>query len=287
MFEVAQVNVMTIVASYKTARDKVLCAILLGILGSLAPSYVVAQSTSAPSASKLPDSATKAKNNAARSAARTQLDGCLTTSDGLMPKLTLFHSGKIYRLEARSTLLSDNPLLFANNKNALVHVTGHLGPGSDIYDPDHSPVFVVDTMEKLATTCDVKVSLTELRKQSAKEKAASASTSSAAASRIKPAVVVDMTGSLLVFEPAIIKVKAGQTVMWKNSSREVHTVTADDRRAVDAKDVELPKGAERFDSGFLNPGRTFEQTFRTPGIYRYVCTLHEAQRMIGQIIVKP
>jgi plastocyanin len=287
MFEVAQVNVMTIVASYKTARDKVLCAILLGILGSLAPSCVVAQSTSAPSASKLPDSATKPKKDAARSAAETQLDGCLTTSDGLMPKLTIFRSDKIYRLEARSMLLTENPLLFANNKNALVHVTGHLGPGSDIYDPDHSPVFVVDTMEKLATTCDVKVSLTELRKQSAKEKAAPASTSSAAANRIKPAVVVDMKGSLLVFEPASIKVRAGQTVMWKNSSREVHTVTADDRRAVDAKDVELPKGAKRFDSGFLNPGQTYEQTFRTPGTYRYVCTLHEAQHMIGQIIVKP
>jgi plastocyanin len=287
MFEVAQVNVMTIVASYKTARDKVLCAILLGILGSLAPSCVVAQSTSAPSASKLPDSATKPKKDAARSAAETQLDGCLTTSDGLMPKLTIFRSDKIYRLEARSMLLTENPLLFANNKNALVHVTGHFGPGSDIYDPDHSLVFVVDTMEKLATTCDVKVSLTELRKQSAKEKAAPASTSSAAANRIKPAVVVDMTGSLLVFEPASIKVRAGQTVMWKNSSREVHTVTADDRRAVDAKDVELPKGAKRFDSGFLNPGQTYEQTFRTPGTYRYVCTLHEAQHMIGQIIVKP
>ncbi len=224
------------------------------------------------------------KKNNARSAAR--LDGCLTTSDGLMPKLTLFRSDKIYRLEARSMLLTENPLLFANNTDALVHVTGHLGPLHDIYDPDRSPVFIVDTIEKLATTCDVKMSLAELRKQSEKEKAAPGSTLSAAASRTKPAVVVDMTGSLLVFEPATIKVKAGQTVLWKNSSREVHTVTADPRVAINAKDVELPKGAKQFDSGFLNPGQTYEQTFRTPGTYRYVCTLHEAQRMIGQIIVK-
>jgi plastocyanin len=277
---------MKIVASYKRAAEKILCAFLLCMLGSLAPNCVVAQSTSSPTASEH-DVATKPKKDKARSAARAPLDGCLTTSDGLMPKLTLFRSDKIYRLEARSMLLTENPLLFANNKNALVRVTGHLGPGPDIYDPDHSPVFVVDTMEMLATTCDVKVSLTQLRKQLTKEKAAPASTSSAAANRIKPAVVVDMTGSLLVFEPASIKVKAGQTVMWKNSSREVHTVTADDRRAVDAKDVELPKGAKRFDSGFLNPGQTYEQTFRTPGTYRYVCTLHEAQHMIGQIIVKP
>ncbi len=277
---------MTIVASYTRAAEKIVCAFLLCILGWLVPSRVLAQSTSSPTASEQ-DSATKPKKDTARSAARVQLDGCLTTSDGRMPKLTLFRSDKIYRLEARSMLLSENPLLFANNKDALVHVTGHLGPLHDIYDPDHSPVFIVDTIVKLATTCDVKMSLAELRKQSAKEKAAPASTSSAAASRIKPAVVVDMTGSLLVFEPASIKVKAGQTVMWKNSSREVHTVTADPRVAIDAKDVELPKGAQQFDSGFLNPGKTYEQTFRTPGTYRYVCTLHEAQRMIGQIVVKP
>ena len=277
---------MTIVTSYKRAAGKVVCAFLLCMLCLLVPSRIMAQSTSSPTSSEH-DSATKPKKNTARSAARAQLDGCLTTSDGLMPKLTLFRSDKIYRLEARSMLLSENPLLFANNKDALVHVTGHLGPGPDIYDPDHSSVFVVDAIEKLATTCDVKMSLAELRKQSEKEKTAPVSTSSAAASRIKPAVVVDMTGSLLVFEPATIKVKAGQTVMWKNSSSEVHTVTADPGVAVNAKDVELPKGAKQFDSGYLNPGKTYEQTFRTPGTYRYVCTLHEAQHMIGQIIVMP
>jgi len=252
----------------------------------LAPSLVVAQSTSSPTASEH-DFAAKLKKNTARSVAQAQLDGCLTTSDGLMPKLTLFRSPKIYRLEARPMLLTENPLLFANNKNALVHVTGNLGPGPDVYDPDHSPVFIIDTIEKLAPTCDVNVSLAELRKQSKKEKAAPGSSSPAAASRIKPAVVVDMTGSLLVFQPATIKVKAGQTVMWKNSSSEVHTVTADPSVAVNPKDVALPKGAKQFDSGYLNPGKTYEQTFRTPGTYRYVCTLHEAQHMIGQIIVKP
>ena len=277
---------MTIVTSYKRVAGKIVCSFLLCMLGLLVPSRIVAQSTSSPRSSEQ-DSAMTPKKNNARSAARVQLDGCLTTSDGLMPKLTLFRSDKIYRLEARSMLLRENPLLFANNKDALVHVTGHMGPLHDVYDPDHSPVFIVDTIDKLATTCDVKMSLAELRKQSEKEKAALGSALSATANRIKPAVVVDMTGSLLVFQPATIKVKVGQTVMWKNSSSEVHTVTADPRVAVNAKDVELPKGAKQFDSGFLNPGKTYEQTFKTPGTYRYVCTLHEAQHMIGQIIVKP
>jgi plastocyanin len=251
------------------------------MLGLLAPVSVVAQNAISTAASE-PSSVTRPTDKTAGRAALAHLDGCLTTSDGLMPKLTLFHPQKIYRLEARSMLLTESPLLFANNINALVHVTGHLGPLLDMYDPDHSPVFVVETIDKLAPTCDVKVSLAELQKQSEKARVASAT-----AARGKPAVVVDMTGSLLVFEPEIIEIKAGQTVAWKNSSREVHTVTADPRLATDAQDVKLPKGAQRFDSGFMNPGQTYEQTFRTPGTYRYVCTLHEVQRMIGQIVVRP
>ena len=272
--------------SYERSTLKAACGFMLCMLGLLTPGGMFAQSTVSPAASE-PSSATRSKREAAGLVARTRLDGCLTTSDGLMPKLVLFHSRKIYRLEGRPMLLAESPLLFANNINALVQVTGHLGSLFDMYDPDHSPVFIVETIDKLAPTCDVKVSLTHLRKQIEKPQAAPSSASPAAAGQIQPAVVVDMTGSLLVFEPALIEVKAGQTVVWKNSSREVHTITADPGQATNAQDVELPKGAKRFDSGYLNPTQSYEHTFRTPGTYRYVCTLHEVQRMIGQIVVKP
>ena len=274
------------VGSCERSAVRAACGLVLCMLGLLTPGVILAQSTVSPTASQR-SLATKPQKDTAGSAARTQLDGCLTTSDGLMPKLTLFHSLKIYRLEARPMLLSERPLLFANNINALVHVTGRLGPLPDMYDPDHSPVFIVETIDKLAPTCDVNVSLAQLRKQLEAPPASASSDSSAKAGQIQPAVVVDMTGSLLVFEPATIEVRAGQTVVWKNSSREVHTVTADPGQATDPQDVELPKGAQRFDSGFLNPTQTYEHTFKKPGTYRYVCTLHEVQRMIGQIIVKP
>jgi plastocyanin len=276
---------MAMLVSYGTSKFESVCGLILCMLALLAPVSVVAQNAISTAASER-SSVTRPTNKTAGQPALAQLDGCLTTSDGLMPKLTLFHSQKIYRLEARPMLLTESPLLFANNINALVHVTGHVGPLLDMYDPDHSPVFIVDTIDKLAPTCDVKVSLAELRKQSEKERVAG-TRASASSARGKPAVVVDMTGSLLVFEPEIIEIKTGQTVAWTNSSREVHTVTGDPRVATNAQDVELPKGAQRFDSGFLNPGQTYEQTFRTPGTYRYVCTLHEVQRMIGRIIVKP
>jgi len=269
------------------SRVRSVCGLMLCMLGLLAPVRVVAQSA-VPAVPSEPNSVIRPKKQDAGSAVLTQLDGCLTTSDGLMPKLTLFQSRKIYRLEAQPTLLTERPLLFANNVNALVHVTGHPGPLADMYDPDHSPVFIVATIDKLASTCDVKVPLAQLRKELEKPPVAAApSPSPTTAAKAKPAVVVDMTGSLLVFEPAVIEIKAGQTVVWKNSSREVHTVTADPSQATNPEDVELPHGAQRFDSGFLNPTQNYEHTFSKPGTYRYVCTLHEVQRMIGQIIVKP
>jgi hypothetical protein len=146
------------------SRVKSVCGLMLCMLGLLAPVSAVAQSA-IPTAATEPNSAMGLKKQNAGSATLAQLDGCLTTSDGLMPKLTLFHSRRIYRLEAKPMLLTERPLLFANNVNALVHVTGYLGPLADQYDPDHSPVFIVATIDKLAPTCDVKVSLAQLRKQ--------------------------------------------------------------------------------------------------------------------------
>jgi hypothetical protein len=206
------------VGSCERLAVRAACGLVLCMLGLLTPGGILAQSTVAPAASQ-PSSATKPQKDTAGSAARTQLDSCLTTSDGLMPKLTLFHSGKIYRLEARPMLLSERPLLFANNINALIHVTGRLGPLPDMYDPDHSPVLIVETIDKLAPTCDVNVSLAQLRKQLRMPPAARSSAASAKVGQSQPAVVVDMTGSLLVFQPTSIEVKVGQTVVWKNSSR--------------------------------------------------------------------
>ncbi len=215
--------------------------------------------------------------------ATTELDGCLTIGDGSMPKLTLFRSRKTYRLAPRANLQKDDPLVFAPiNANTLVHVTGHVAPFVDAYDADHSPVFVVDSLVKLATTCNITVPLARLREGLGKPK-----TTTTAPSLPGNTSVVDMSGELLVFDPPTITIKAGETVEWKNSSREVHTVTADPRKATNAQDVELPKSAKPFDSGYLNPGQTYRHLFRTPGTYRYVCTLHEVQQMIGQVIVKP
>src|SRR5215469_13007859 len=88
------------------------------------------------------------------------------------------------------------------------------------------------------------------------------------------------------FLPTTITVNVGQRVMWKNSSFTVHNVVDDASKAISVIDVKLPAGVEPFDSGYLQPGQTYSRVFTVPGIYRYVCTLHEANGMKGVVIVR-
>jgi plastocyanin len=71
------------------------------------------------------------------------------------------------------------------------------------------------------------------------------------------------------FSPASLTVSAGSTVTWKNEDPYAHTVTM--------------QGANGFDSGSLDTGKTFTETFTTPGTYNYVCSIHPS--MTGTITV--
>jgi plastocyanin len=71
------------------------------------------------------------------------------------------------------------------------------------------------------------------------------------------------------FEPYSLQIPAGATVTWVNHSDVAHTVTGDDL-AFD-------------DSGLIEPGNSFYQTFDEPGTYRYHCGPHPD--MTGIIVV--
>src|SRR5215211_2747651 len=70
------------------------------------------------------------------------------------------------------------------------------------------------------------------------------------------------------FEPATLSVPVGATVTWTNTGSRPHTVTADDGS---------------FDSGRLDPGEQFSQTFDQPGTFTYHCGFHP--EMQGSIVV--
>jgi copper-containing nitrite reductase len=198
-------------------------------------------------------------------ASSKELNGCLTLSNDGKAMLRLLQSSKIYRVEAR-------PLLFSQNANRLVHVTGYFGSVVEVEDPN-VPSFVVRTLDPLAPNCSVKLSAAAIRKTLAKLTALVAQGT------------VGMTD--MGFVPPAITVNVGTKVVWKNSSQVIHNVVDDAGKALSRIDVKLPSGASPFDSGLLQPGQSYARVFTEPGIYRYVCTLHEGSGMKGVVIVRP
>ena len=65
------------------------------------------------------------------------------------------------------------------------------------------------------------------------------------------------------FHPKVLKVKVGDSVAWVNKDPFPHTVTS---RAGD------------FDSGEIQPGKSWTYTAATKGTFPYICTLHPTMR---------
>ncbi len=61
------------------------------------------------------------------------------------------------------------------------------------------------------------------------------------------------------YDPIAIEITSGTTVTWTNEDFVIHTVTDDENT---------------FDSGFIQAGKTWSNTFEKSGEYGYLCTLH-------------
>lgn len=72
------------------------------------------------------------------------------------------------------------------------------------------------------------------------------------------------------FRPPTIEVAAGGTVTWTNAGVAPHTVSATDGS---------------FDSGTLETGGVFEQTFASPGSYAYLCQMHPDMAGTVEVVV--
>ena len=84
----------------------------------------------------------------------------------------------------------------------------------------------------------------------------------------RPAVV-NVVLRNTTFVPGRIQVTAGTTVVWRNEDQLIHTVTANDKS---------------FDSGLLQPGKTYRRTFDKPGTYSYYCIPHPFMK--GVVVVR-
>ena len=110
--------------------------------------------------------------------------------------------------------------------------------------------------------------------------------------------VGDVTGGLLgdsdeyhigmtrnEFIPNEYEATVGETVVWKNTSGALHTVTAYEDSVPDGADYFCSGGFDSQDEaeaaweenygGAIDVGETFEYTFETPGSYPYYCIPHE------------
>jgi len=73
------------------------------------------------------------------------------------------------------------------------------------------------------------------------------------------------------FLPAKMKVAKGTKITWKWGPE-----------AYDVHDVKLksaPKGVKKFHSSPGTAGFSFKRTLTKPGVYKFVCTLHEEMKM--------
>ncbi len=227
-----------------------------------------------PATHAVPPSKSASQRSAAN--ASGHVDGCLIYDENIA-RLRLFHSAKTYVLDFRPGLITEHPLAIAQNVNALVELSGHL-ERTALPGERSAPIFTVDGVEQLASSCATNLSLSQLREAARPHPAA-------AAPIPEGAVTVGMS-DMVAFVPATVTIHAGQSVVWKNTSVSVHNVVDDVSKATNAADVHLPSGVQPFDSGYMQSGQVYSRTFTVPGIYRYVCTLHESSGMKGVVIVK-
>lgn len=79
-------------------------------------------------------------------------------------------------------------------------------------------------------------------------------------------------GSGLSYDPAAIRVSQGTTVVWEWTS------FGGSHNVVEENGV--------FESELMSSeGETFSHTFTEPGFYRYICTPHQTQGMLGVVEV--
>jgi plastocyanin len=130
-------------------------------------------------------------------------------------------------------------------------------------DSGHSGVAILaDEGEQTGVT----VYLTEALSGSAVEAADSSASGDAEA--VADATMVDIKDFTFVPDP--VEIPVGATVTWINSDTAPHTATAQDRDVLQ--------------SGTLDQGDSYSQTFDQPGTFDYFCEFHA--NMKGTIIVQ-
>merc|ERR1712057_29585 len=86
----------------------------------------------------------------------------------------------------------------------------------------------------------------------------------------------------LVFEPAEITIKAGDSVTWTNNRGFPHNVVFDEDDVPGGVNAEAISNEDLMNAA----GDTFTTKFTAAGEYGYYCEPHQGAGMVGRVIVK-
>src|SRR5579862_949282 len=81
--------------------------------------------------------------------------------------------------------------------------------------------------------------------------------------REEPAVVIVISDAPSEFMPGTVRIRAGDTVQWRNTGGIAHSV--------EFVGEVLPEGTASSESGLMAPSKSYSFTFNKPGTYAYIC----------------
>jgi plastocyanin len=85
--------------------------------------------------------------------------------------------------------------------------------------------------------------------------------STLAADTVTKAVTITTdSNGVFTFQPTTLNITVGTTVTWRNTTQAQHTATSND--------------GTTFNSGTINPGSSFNFTFKNKGTFAYHCNFH-------------
>ena len=73
------------------------------------------------------------------------------------------------------------------------------------------------------------------------------------------------------YDPDPVTIQAGGKVIWQNEDSVPHTATAKDGS---------------FDTGSIEEGKLKSETFKQPGTFAYVCTIHPGMNGVVEVVEK-
>jgi plastocyanin len=193
------------------------------------------------------------------SAAAIPVERSVTTVDATLEEL---RTGG-YAINIHQSVEDIGTYIACGNLSGAIDESGALVVGlGELNESAHSGLAI---LSEQGEQTEVTVYLVERPSGAATQSADGASADTAAAADATMVEIKDFA-----YVPASLEIPVGATVTWTNSDAAPHTATAQDREALQ--------------SGTLNPGDSYSQTFDQPGTFDYFCEFHA--NMKGTIVVQ-